>query len=449
VAVVRRLALAPDPLAIARALQGAPGLAVLASRPQGSLRSDDARYSFVACEPSASSSEIIPEEELLARGTDPTRGRVEATVESGWNGARAAPRWIGVVPYEGLRALERPRWTRHPDDRPACGLARPAWRRYPAVVRVDHFDGSVCVEADDPASAASLARALQRGWGCARGSFRVKPLASDEAEQAHIDRVQAALRLIAAGDLYEINLARRIGLIFQGDAGSLFESLLAAAPTPWGFFQDLGDTVVCGSSPELALSVKDGMLRSCPIKGTRPRGLHVADDAKQRLELCADPKEQAELVMAIDVHRSDLGRVAIPGSVRVLDEPRLLAGRAVWSRVAEVVARKVPGTSLGAVASAVLPCGSVTGAPKVRAMEVIARLEPWRRGVYTGAFGYVSRNGDVELAMSIRTLEISKAGSEKLACYFAGGGIVADSIPQRELEETRWKAAQLSALISP
>ena len=136
--------------------------------------------------------------------------------------------------------------------------------------------------------------------------------------------------------------------------------------------------------------------------------------------------------------------MAVPGSVRVTGEPRVLAGRTVWSRVAEVVATRAPGATLGDIARAVLPCGSITGAPKVRAMEVIARLEPWRRGAYTGVFGWVGRDGRLELAMAIRTLQWDRAGGA--GEYFAGGGIVADSVPERELEETRWKAAQIERL---
>src|SRR5262249_26015563 len=142
-------------------------------------------------------------------------------------------------------------------------------------------------------------------------------------------------------------------------------------------------------------------------------------------------------------HRNDLGRVSVPGSVRVVGAPRLLQGRTVWSRAAEIVSRRAPGATLVDVACALLPCGSVTGAPKVRAMEIIAELEPWRRGLYTGAFGYVGRDGALVLAMAIRTLQL--AGEE--AQYFTGGGIVADSDPAREVEETRWKAAQVYALL--
>lgn len=420
----RRLPIPPDPIAVARSLADLPGLAALVSRPWGELVRGDARYSFVAADPVETSVDVVPPAQ---------------------EGDDLAPRWIGWVPYDALRAAERQGWTREPDERAAPALVRPAWRRYAAVVRVDHFTGEVLIVGDDEPAVAFLARAVLRGSSrreglAARGRLRVRP--PDEPEQRHADRVREVLRLIAAGDVYEVNLARRIPVSFRGDGLALFASLLEAAPAPWSFFQDVGETRVVATSPELALSVRGDVLRTGPIKGTRPRGAHADEDARLARELDADPKERAELTMAVDVHRSDLGRVAVPGSVRLTGEPRVVAGRTVWSRVAEVVARRAPGASLADVAAAVLPCGSVTGAPKVRAMEVIASLEPWRRGLYTGAFGYVGRDGRLELAMAIRTLQLHRHEG----AYFTGGGIVADSIPERELEETRWKASQLAHL---
>jgi anthranilate/para-aminobenzoate synthase component I len=435
VTVVRIVRLPPDALVLARALSERPGLAVLASRPRGAPRREDARWSFVASDPVEASDDLVPHV-----ATDPVAG--------------PAPRWIGVVPYEALRSLERPGWTRDPDRRPSSPHDRPAWRRYAAVVRIDHETGEVAVIGDDAKSAATLVTALGSGMerGARRPALQVRALPPDEPEEAHLERVRAALRLIAAGDLYEVNLARRIRLELRGDGLTLLASLLEAAPSPWGFLQELGDNVVCGASPELALSVRGAILRTCPVKGTRPRGIDAESDARLAAALDTDPKERAELTMAVDVHRSDLGRVAVPGSVRVLGEPRVLPGRTVWSRVAEVVALRAEGVTLQAVARAVLPCGSITGAPKVRAMEVIARLEPWRRGVYTGVFGWVGRDGRLELAMAIRTLQWEKRArvvSTAEAVYFTGGGIVADSVPERELEETRWKAAHLERLGDP
>jgi anthranilate/para-aminobenzoate synthase component I len=445
VTVLRAIAAPPDPLALAAALSGRPGVAILASRPSGAPRPEDARFSFVACEPVEACDDLVPAE---------TPGDAE-----GFGGVPAAPRWVGVVPYDALRSLERSAWSRTPDDRAPPAIARPAWRRYAAVARVDHFAGAVSIEADDETSASALARALApasaRAPAPARPrapapAFALAHAASPrEPDEAHVERVRAALRLIAAGDLYQVNLARRIPLRLRGDALSLFASLLDAAPAPWGYLHDLGETLVAGASPELALSVRGDAMRTCPIKGTRPRGADASADARLAVALDADPKERAELTMAVDVHRNDLGRVAVPGSVRVLGEPRVIGGRTVWSRVAEVVARRAPGVTLADIARAMLPCGSVTGAPKTRAMEVIATLEPWRRGAYTGAFGYVGRDGALVLAMAIRTLELAGSGGgnvDREGCYFTGGGIVADSDPGRELEETRWKAAQIVQL---
>jgi anthranilate/para-aminobenzoate synthase component I len=427
VPVVRIVRLPPDPIALGRALSDRPGLAVLVSRPQGAPRPDDARWSFVACEPVEASEALVP----------PVRDEP---------GSGPAPLWIGVIPYEGLRGAERPAWTRSPDDRAPSSRSKPAWRRYAAVLRVDHATGEVAAVGDDEKSVAGLLGLVESvGRTPARRALEVRQLPPDEPDEAHLERVREALRLIAAGDLYEVNLARRIRLHVRGDRLTLLAPLLDAAPAPWGFLQELGANFVCGASPELALSVRGDALRTCPVKGTRPRGTDAVDDARQALALDSDPKERAELTMAVDVHRNDLGRVAVPGTVQLLGEPRVLPGRTVWSRVAEVVARRAAGATLDDVARAVLPCGSITGAPKVRAMEVIARLEPWRRGAYTGAFGWVGRGGRLELAMAIRTVQGGTRDGDESE-YFTGGGIVADSVPERELEETRWKATQLEFL---
>jgi anthranilate/para-aminobenzoate synthase component I len=435
VTVVRALPLPPDPLSIARTLARRPGLAVLMSSPAGAPRPDDARWSFVACDPDAESDALAPPGEGQAADSAP-----------GWGGAPGGPRWIGVVPYDALRGIERSAWTRRVEDRPAPCLARPAWRRYPAVVRVDHVTGAVAVEAVDEGAATRMQRALVRSDTSAPAGFGLRMAAEQEPEKRHLERIRLALGLIAEGDLYQVNLARRIPMHLRGDRLSLFASLAAAAPAPWAFYQDLGDAVVCGTSPELALSMRGDRLRTCPIKGTRPRGRDAAEDGRMASELDGDPKERAELAMAVDVHRNDVGRVSVPGSVRA-GEPLLMAGRTVWSRGAEVLGRRSPTSGgLDEVLRAMLPCGSVTGAPKVRAMEVIARLEASRRGAYTGALGYVGEDGSVCLAVAIRTLEIAKVEPEDAACYFAGGGIVADSVPEHELEETRWKAVQLESL---
>jgi anthranilate/para-aminobenzoate synthase component I len=264
----------------------------------------------------------------------------------------------------------------------------------------------------------------------------------------HAERVAAARELIARGDLYQVNLARRIRLAMKkGDALALYRRMASRAPTAFGAYLELeGGVAVASTSPELLLLAEAaqegrafGRLYTAPIKGTRPRGADAPSDRALALELDADPKERAELTMIVDVERNDLGRVAEAGSVRVIDGPRVVTHRTVHHRVALLAARARAGVTREDVLAAMLPSGSVTGAPKARAMEVIASLEPARRGLYTGAIGFVRHDGGVALSMAIRTAVLRGGEGE----YWTGGGIVADSDPAREVEETRWKAVQL------
>jgi anthranilate/para-aminobenzoate synthase component I len=356
----------------------------------------------------------------------------------------SVPRWIGVIPYECARGLERRAWTRTPDDRPPPHLGQPVWRRYAAVVEVDATRGLVRVVGDDVPRVESLARAVLAGPSRERPSaVRLVPLDEDDPPAAHVERIRRAQELIAAGDLYQVNLARRLRFAAHGSPFDLYAALARSAPAPFGACLDLGDVTLCASSPELFLATGPrGQVRTAPIKGTRPRGADAEADRMLSAELDENPKERAELTMILDVERNDLGRVAAAGSVRLLRPPHVETHRTVHHRLALLGARLEPRRTQVDLLQAMFPSGSVTGAPKVRAMEVIAKLEPARRGLYTGAFGAVAFDGSLALAMAIRVLTIKK----QEAHYFAGGGIVADSDPAAELEETRWKGAQLEHL---
>jgi anthranilate/para-aminobenzoate synthase component I len=370
---VRRLVpLPPDPIAIAHALVGREGLAVLASSVVGALREDDVRESFVACDPVETSEDLAPH-----------RGGF----------------WIGAVPYEAMRGIER----RGDDRRPAPRIQKARWKRYDAVVRIDHRTGDVFIDADDFAASERLFRAA-RGKPSERRDVNLT-MREGEPARVHQQRIAAALEYIARGDVYQVNLARRIDFDFEGSP----IDLLGRNPSPYGVLWDVDDDLtVIGSSPELALEVRGDRMRTAPIKGTRPRGTCRLTDEALREELEASEKERAELVMAVDLHRNDLGRVARFGSVRTLGEATTLASRTVFSRVREIVATRADGVDLSTILEAVLPCGSVTGAPKVRAMEIIGELEVHRRGLYTGAIGYVDRDGTCVLSMAIRTAVVSK-----------------------------------------
>jgi anthranilate/para-aminobenzoate synthase component I len=423
---------APDPVAVAQHFAGRPGFAFL----HGASDGECGERSFVAVDPIETVSAWLPGGESRS---DVTHGVAD--------GRRDVPRWIGAIPYECARSIERSAWTRSPDDRPPPHLVQPRWRRYGAVIDVDPARGVLRVVGDDSAKVTALARELREDalFRRARAPVRLQAL-DDESPRAHLDRIGRAKELIRAGDLYQVNLARRQRFSVEGSPLDLYLAIAEHAPAQYGACFDLDGTFVCASSPELFLAVvpSTGWAKTAPIKGTRPRGRDAYADAKLCRELDESAKERAELTMILDVERNDLGKVCVPGSVRLLQGPRVATHPTVHHRSAVLGGFLRRGTTPLEALRAMFPSGSVTGAPKVRAMEVIARLEPVRRGLYTGAFGHVSYDGSVCLAMAIRVLTVQ----EGEAHYFAGGGIVADSDPDAELEETRWKGTQIERLVA-
>jgi anthranilate synthase component I len=249
---------------------------------------------------------------------------------------------------------------------------------------------------------------------------------------------------ILAGDTFQTLLARRIAVPHDFEGSDLYRAIRALNPSPYMFHLVLDDLELVGSSPELLVRVADGRVVVRPIAGTRPRGATPAEDEALAAELGADPKERAEHVMLVDLGRNDVGRVAAYGSVAVTEYMQVERYSHVLHLVSEVEGRlRDDGSALGTF-RAVFPAGTMTGAPKVRAMEIIDTLEPERRGPYAGALGYVAW-GDrrMDLAITIRTCVL--AGGE--ASVQAGAGIVADSVAEREWEETENKArAMLTAI---
>lgn len=412
--IARELPLAPNPLEVASRLAEQPEWVFLWSASGGGP-------SYVG-KPLLTSRELDPEPGLvLARGTP--------------NLLALAPRWVGLLPYEARRALERRAAGALPDRRAAPHIVEPLWLRLGAVARIDERVTLIGdeVEAVDELQALLLSATARRERGV---SLRLMP---SEAPEVHEARVRAALDLIAAGQIYQVNLARRLDLAASGNPLDVLRTLCTDTRPAYAFALRSAHLDAVGTSPELLLELSaGGRLRTSPIKGTRPRGSDAPSDARLARELDADPKERAELSMIVDVERNDLGRVCAIGSVRV--RPALVTTQGlVWHRRADVVGRLRPSVSRTELLEAVLPSGSVTGAPKVRAMEIIAALEAERRGLYTGAVGFVGHAGTLVLSMAIRTLTV-RGG---VGHYWTGGGIVADSDPKREVEETLWKARQL------
>ncbi|HEX3854674.1 MAG TPA: anthranilate synthase component I family protein [Polyangiaceae bacterium] len=378
---------------------------------------------YLACDPVEHGSALDPEPTLAL---------------SAGSSLHAVPRWVGLMPYEARRELER---AGHGGQRAAPHLLEPHWVRY-AAVAVVAADG-VRVVGEDQARVRELAARL-RGPARSAAAVSLAPFGAFEAPELHRLRIRRALEHIRAGDLYQVNLARRFDFQVRGAPWHVLARMLERGPSPYAAAFSWGALDVISVSPELFLSTDAcGSILTSPIKGTRPRGSSAEGDAALARELDADPKERAELTMVLDVERNDLARLAVPGSVRLTVPPHVEAHGTVLHRVATLRAQLRPEVSRTELLHRMLPSGSVTGAPKVRAMDLIAELEAERRGLYTGAFGYLAHDGTLELGMAIRTLTVREGQGH----YFAGGGIVADSDPEREVQETLWKAEALLGLL--
>ncbi len=256
------------------------------------------------------------------------------------------------------------------------------------------------------------------------------------SEDAFIEAVERAKRYIYDGDIMQVVLSQRMSQPFSASPLALYRALRGLNPSPYMFYFDLGGFHVVGASPEILVRLEGETVTVRPIAGTRPRGKTPAEDAALAADLLADPKERAEHVMLMDLGRNDIGRVARTGTVRVTENMVIENYSHVMHIVSNVEGAIKPGMSAMDVLKATFPAGTVSGAPKVRAMEIIDELEPTKRGVYAGAVGYLGFNGDMDVAIAIRTAVVKDG-----ALYVqAGAGIVADSVPKNEWVETQNKA---------
>jgi anthranilate synthase component 1 len=255
-------------------------------------------------------------------------------------------------------------------------------------------------------------------------------------EEAFKHAVERAKRYIYDGDIMQVVLSQRVSHAYPASPLSLYRALRALNPSPYMFYYDMGGFHVVGASPEILVRLEGDTVTVRPIAGTRPRGATRDQDAALEQDLLADPKERAEHVMLMDLGRNDIGRVAQIGTVRVTENMVVERYSHVMHIVSNVEAKLKPGLDAIAVLKATFPAGTVSGAPKVRAMEIIDELEPTRRGIYAGAVGYLGFNGDMDLAIAIRTAVV-KDGRLYVQ---AGAGIVADSVPASEWQETQNKA---------
>jgi anthranilate synthase component 1 len=259
---------------------------------------------------------------------------------------------------------------------------------------------------------------------------------SEFGEENFKTAVKRAQQYILDGDIMQVVLSQRMSQKFTAPPLSLYRALRSLNPSPYMFYYDMGDHHVVGASPEILVRLENGTVTARPIAGTRPRGKTREQDLALAVELLADPKERAEHVQLMDLGRNDVGRVAQTGTVKVTDNMMIERYSHVMHIVSNVEGKLKAGMDAIDVIKATFPAGTVSGAPKVRAMEIIDELEPSKRGIYAGAVGYLGFNGDMDVAIAIRTGVIKN----NMLYVQAGAGIVADSVPQSEWDETQNKA---------
>ncbi|CDI03077.1 anthranilate synthase component I [Candidatus Competibacter denitrificans Run_A_D11] len=323
------------------------------------------------------------------------------------------------------------------------------------VVVFDNLAGRLyLITLVDPAVERAYSRAQQRldDWSellrtprSLYAPYRTRPAAeeiqfvSGFTKTGYENAVERIKDYILAGDCMQVVPSQRLSAPFKAPPLDLYRALRGLNPSPYMYFLNLGDVHIVGSSPEILTRLEDGLLTVRPIAGTRWRGATEAEDQALAAELLADPKELAEHLMLIDLGRNDVGRVSEIGSVRLTEKMVVERYSHVMHIVSNVTGRLRPGLTAIDALRATFPAGTVSGAPKIRAMEIIDELEPVKRGIYAGAVGYLSWSGNMDTAIAIRTA-VLKDGMLHIQ---AGGGVVADSVPQNEWEETMNKGRAL------
>jgi len=418
-----------------------------------------ARYSFIATEPYrvARLGPYAPNE-----GSDPLRAVEEELGRFRLVGVDGLPRFtggaVGYLSYEAIRHFE-PRVPQAEAD--VLGLPEALFMFVTTMLVFDHLRHTIKVvthcRLDGDIDAAyrqatwridevveRLAQPLpSQPYALEPASLIDQGVRSNMSPEEYMLMVERCREYIIAGDIIQVVLSQRFSRPTTAHPLSIYRALRAINPSPYMYYLQLGDCHIVGASPEMLVRVEDGIVSTHPIAGTRPRSQDPAEDQALEQDLRRDEKELAEHAMLLDLGRNDIGRVSRPGTVQASQIMEVERYSHVMHLVSHVSGRLRDGLSHYDALRACFPAGTVSGAPKIRAMEIIAELENDRRGPYAGAVGYFSFSGNLDTAITIRTI-VMKDG---VAHVQAGGGIVYDSVPERERQETVNKAKALLAAI--
>jgi len=350
---------------------------------------------------------------------------------------------FGYVGYDMARHMER-----LPTGAPDPAGADEALLMRPSVVLV--FDGvrqEILLATSDrggPAAAESRLDAIEARLDTPlsaarprKGEPRPIDFVSNTPKARYLEMVEQAKAYIRAGDIFQVVPSQRFSAPFRRSAFSFYRALRRLNPSPFMFYANFGRFQISGSSPEILVRLRSGKITVRPIAGTLPRGATPEADAENETKLLADPKERAEHLMLLDLGRNDVGRVAERSSVRVTESYTIERYSHVMHIVSNVEGRLKPGLDMVDALAAGFPAGTVSGAPKIRAMEIISELEPHARGVYAGGVGYFGAGGDMDTCIALRTAVFASGRIH----VQAGGGVVFDSDPEKEFEETVHKAS--------
>ncbi|MGE5605803.1 MAG: anthranilate synthase component I [Bacteroidota bacterium] len=427
------------------------------------------RYSFIGWDPllvlKASGGELTC---IDAEGSSLIKGEPMAEIKKRLDSLQVAPLpelgkfyggAVGFTGYDYVREIEK----LPSQAKPLTGLPDLYWIVPKCLARFDHVSHKITLivlsrvdEGDLEASYREAERELENIFARFDHELRLDPIPNEVysvinpsreftlSKTEFMERVERIKEYLQAGDAFQVVLSHRISQDYTGDPFIFYRLLRTINPSPYLFYLDFGLLQLAGSSPEVMVRLEDGMATLKPIAGTRPRGGSAAEDERLRRELLADEKERAEHVMLVDLGRNDLGRVCKFGSVRVTELMAVEFYSHVMHIVSSIQGELLPGHSSFDLLRAVFPAGTLSGAPKIRAMEIIEELEPTRREFYGGSVGYLGFNGNMDTCITIRTVLFK----DRKAYLQVGAGIVADSEPEKEYEESMNKAGAMLAALS-